>query len=386
MEAASGDDEQERAHGEQNEGVGPEMNPTGAAKNDAASDVDEVSGGNKKADVVEEFGHGFAGKDVAGEKDAGKNGEKGELHGVSLRSGLAGNENAERERNEDVRQGEEGQKDDAAVNGDLEEEAHGGDDHEEFEKADAEVGEEFAKQQAHGANGGDEELLESAAFFFANDGEGGEEGGDVQEKDGGEAGQEEVRGARIGIKENFRAHFDGERGAAGGQDAAKGFIETDGGGHVNGLSRDGRVGTVDEDENLGGHAMEKLVGIIDGNFEADAALAGNDGVVEVVVVVDIAVDPEGVGVFKAIEEFAGFAAAVGVVDHGIDLADVGVDAVAEKQHLQDGDDEREEEGGEIAADMEGFFVKDGAKAAERIKHWEPPERRCRRPDWPDDGR
>ena len=132
--------------------------------------------------------------------------------------------------------------------------------------------------------------------------------------------------------------------------------------------------------------MEELVGVVDGDFDADAAFTGNNGVVEIVIGIDVAVDVKGVGVSEAIEEFAGFAAAVGVVNDSIDLADVGVDAVAEEKHLQDRDDEREEESGEIAADVQGFLIKDGAKTTERIKHWEPPERRTCRLVGPDGGR
>ena len=132
--------------------------------------------------------------------------------------------------------------------------------------------------------------------------------------------------------------------------------------------------------------MEELVGVVDGDFDADAAFTGNNGVVEIVIGIDVAVDVKGVGVSEAIEEFAGFAAAVGIVNDSIDLADVGVDAVAEEKHLQDRDDEREEERGEIAADMQRFFIEDGAKTTKGIKHGEPPARRRVAPVLPDGDR
>lgn len=374
MEAASGNDEEKCAHKAEDEAIGPEMGPGGATENDAASNVDEVGGGNKVAEGVEEFGHGFAREDVAREKDAGENGEEGELHGVGLGSGFAGNEDAEGERNENVGKRETGQKQDAAMNGDEKEEAHGDENHRELEETDGEIRKKFAEKQAHGANGSDEKLLESAAFFLADDGEGGEEGGDVEEEDGGESGKKEVGRTRVGIEKDFGAHVDGKDGVGTGEDTAEGFVEADSGGDVNGLARDGGIGAVDEDENLCAHLMEELVRVIDGNFDADAAFAGNDGVIQVFVIVDEADEVEGVGISEAIEEFAALAAAVGIVNDSVDLADVGVDAVAEKKHLKNGNDEGEEEGSEVAADVEGFLIEDGSETAEGVNHGRSPAR------------
>ena len=78
------------------------------------------------------------------------------------------------------------------MNGHAEKEAHKNKNQAQLEKADAEVGEQFAEEQAEGTDRSDEKLLEGAAFFFADDGEGREECGDVEEHDGGEAGQEEI--------------------------------------------------------------------------------------------------------------------------------------------------------------------------------------------------
>src|SRR6516225_10464531 len=124
VEAARGNDEEQRTHQEQCHSVPPEMAPSGAPKNDAAGDVDEIGGGNEEADGVEKLGHGFARKDVSGEKDARKNGEKRELHGLRLRGGFTGNQNADRERDEDVRKRQEGQQEHVPVNRHEKQEAH----------------------------------------------------------------------------------------------------------------------------------------------------------------------------------------------------------------------------------------------------------------------
>ena len=78
------------------------MSKASAAQDDAAGDVDVIAGGNEVADDVKNSGHGFTRKDVAGEEDAGKEGEKGELNGFGLRVGLAGNENADGQRDEKI--------------------------------------------------------------------------------------------------------------------------------------------------------------------------------------------------------------------------------------------------------------------------------------------
>src|ERR1700693_3483525 len=116
------------------------MDPTRATKNDAAGDVNEVGGGNEEAEGVTEFGHGFAREDVAGEKDARENGEKCELHRLCLGGGFTGNQNAERERDEEIGKREKSEKDDATVDGNAEDEDHEGEQHGQFEEADGEIG------------------------------------------------------------------------------------------------------------------------------------------------------------------------------------------------------------------------------------------------------
>ena len=339
VEAASSNDEEKSAHGEKSQGIGPKMDPSRAAKDDAAGDVDEIGGWHEVAEGEEEFRHGFTREDVAGEKDTGKDSKERELHGLSLGGGLAGDENAERERDEDVGKRKKSEQEDAAMNGNAEEETHGSEDHAEFEETDKKVRKKLAEEQAHRADWCDEELFERATLFFANDGKGGKESGDVEEENRGKAGQEEIGRARIWIEEDFGAHVDGKADARTGQDAAKGFIKANGGGDVNGLAGNGRIGAIDENENLSAHLVEEFIGVVDRNFDADAAFTGNDGVVEVFIIVDEADEAKRVGIPEAVEEFAAFAAAIGVVDDGIDLTDVGVDAVTEQQHLEHGNDE-----------------------------------------------
>ena len=181
VEAARGDDQQKSAHEAKNEAVGPEMSPTGATKDDAARDVDEICGGNEVAEEEEKFGHGLAREDVTREEDAGKDSEESELHGVRLGSGLTGNEDAQRERNKNVRQGKACEEQHAPMNGNKKQKAHSEENHGEFKKADAEIRKQFAEKQAHRTHWGDEKLLQGATLFFPDDGEGGEERGHIEE-------------------------------------------------------------------------------------------------------------------------------------------------------------------------------------------------------------
>src|SRR5713101_7854467 len=55
LEAAGGDDEEHRAHEEKGDGIDPEMHPARAAEDDAAGDVDEISGGDEVTEDEKEF-------------------------------------------------------------------------------------------------------------------------------------------------------------------------------------------------------------------------------------------------------------------------------------------------------------------------------------------
>src|SRR2546429_4755889 len=154
----------------------------GATQDDPAGDVDVIAGGNEIADDVEDRGHGLARKDVAGEKDAGEKGEEGELDGFGLRVGFAGDENADGKRNEKIGERKERKNQYVAVDGNLKDEAHEGENQAELGKTDGEIGKELAEKKTHGADRRDEQLFERAALFFANDGESREKSGDVKQQ------------------------------------------------------------------------------------------------------------------------------------------------------------------------------------------------------------
>jgi len=72
--------------------------------------------------------------------------------------------------------------------------------------------------------------------------------------------------------------------------------------------------------------VQKAVGIVDWDFDSDSRFAGDDQIVQVMIVIDVLDDVKGVGVPETVQELAAFAAAIDVVHDGVDLADVGVNA------------------------------------------------------------
>ena len=103
------------AHAGQHERVRPQVRKPCPAEDDAARDVNEIRGGYKVADGVQDGRYSFPRENVAGEKNARQDGEKGELHGFGLGVGLAGDQDAERERNEKIGQRKNGEDDDVAA-------------------------------------------------------------------------------------------------------------------------------------------------------------------------------------------------------------------------------------------------------------------------------
>src|SRR6266568_231306 len=347
------------------------MSESGAAEDYAAGDVDVIAGGNEITDDVKDRRHSLARKDVTRKEDAGEKSEKGKLNGFGLGIGFARNEDADGKRNEKIRKRKECENQHAAVDGNLKDEAHERENQAELRKTDREIGKQLAEEQSHGADGSDEKLFEGAALFFADNGEGRQERGDVEQQNGSEAREKEIRRARAGIEEQLGAHVDG-KGSAVLENAAQRFIEANGGGYVDGLAGDGRVRAVNEDEDLSAHVMEQAVGIIYRNLDAHARPGGNDGVVQIAVIIDVTHDMKRVGVSQPIHQFAALAAAVEVQDHGIDLPDVGVNTETKHNHLQQRNDEGKEKRRGVTADMQDFLIKDSAETAEEVTHGRPP--------------
>ncbi len=103
----------------------------------------------------------------------------------------------------------------------------------------------------------------------------------------------------------------------------------------------------------------EVAGVVVGDADGCAGFAGAHGGVHGGFGLDVVGDLEDVGGGEGLDE----AAALLGVDSSKrtvgDLADVGVDCVAEEEELQDGDEQREEEGAGVAEDVGELFARDG---------------------------
>ncbi len=210
-------------------------------------------------------------------------------------------------------------------------------------------------------------MLECAALAFAHEAEGDEQDDHDLQENGDEAGNEEVCRASGGVVEDGGADFDGQlRGA---EDAVEGLFESDSGGGVDGLSGDGGVGAVDEDENGRGGAVLELTGVVVRDFDSHACFAGAHGGVHFRVRLDGEGEAEGVGGGEAFEELAALLGVRLVEDYGGNLTDVGVDCEAEEEELDEWDEESEEECAGVADDVRELFAADGPETVEEGVHF-----------------
>ncbi len=69
------------------------------------------------------------------------------------------------------------------------------------------IREDLAQHQFPGADGGDDELLDRAAFALTHHRGGGEDGGDGKEDHADDAGDHKVTADEVGVVPHLRAHF-----------------------------------------------------------------------------------------------------------------------------------------------------------------------------------
>ena len=348
-EGVGGEEDGGGAHEGEDEGVDPEVGEAGAAEDDASDDADVVGGGDDGADSSEEGGHGGDLEDVAGEEDGGEDGAHGELKGFGLGGGAGGDDEADAQDGEKERQGHEQEENQAAVDGDLEDEAHEREDEAEFAEGECAVGDHLADHEAERGDGGHLELLEGAVLALADEGEGDEQDDHNLQEDGDEAGDEEVCAAGGWVVEDGGADLDGLGGEAG--DAGEGLFEGYAGGGVYGDAGDGGVGAVDEDEDGGGAAELEVAGVVVGDADGDLGAAGTHGGIHLRGGLGVGGDLEDVRGGEGLDEAAGLLGVGLVEEYGGDLADVGVDCVAEEEELEDRDEEGEEERAGVSEDV-----------------------------------
>src|SRR5690349_7113613 len=95
-EAPGRDGQQCCAKNAKSEAICPKMNQGRAAQDDAARNVNEIRRWNEVAERIENGGYRLTGKDIAREKNTGKNRKKRQLHGFCLGRGFARNQDSQR--------------------------------------------------------------------------------------------------------------------------------------------------------------------------------------------------------------------------------------------------------------------------------------------------
>ena len=101
------------------------------------------------------------------------------------------------------------------------------------------------------------------------------------------------------------------------------------------------------------------------NLDADAGPAGHDRLVQLVVGETFRRRCVKSSEFSKRCSSARLSCVPGLVqDHGADVADVGVDGVAEHEHFHDRHEEREEQRRRVAEDVQHFLARDGDDALE----------------------
>jgi hypothetical protein len=95
----------------------------------------------------------------------------------------------------------------------------------------------------------------------------------------------------------------------------------------------------------------EVAGVVVGDADGDLRAAGTHGGVHLGRGLGVGGDLEDVRGGEGLDEAAGLLGVRLVEEDGGDLADVGVDCVAEEEELEDRDEEGEEEGGGVAEDV-----------------------------------
>ena len=154
----------------------------------------------------------------------------------------------------------------------------------------------------------------------------------------------------------------------------EGLLECDAGGSIDGDAGNGGVGAVDEDEDAGGGAALEAASVVVGDADGDAGFAGAHGGVHVGFGLDVGADAEDVRGGEGLDEAAALLGVGLVEDDGGDLANVGVNRVAEEEELDERDEQSEEEGGGVAQDVGELLAGDRAEAEDGAAHVRRPAR------------
>src|SRR5262245_32791773 len=279
-ERANASRDEKRRDEEERDDVRPQLREAGAPDDDPARDRDEVRRREDLGDDTKRRGERRDREDVAREHDRGEKEDLRELDRLDLRPRPRGDEEAHREEGEEVHEREAAEEEDVAVDRNAKERRHEEENEEELHEAEREVREELPDHDADGGDGGHHQLLERAALPLAHDREGGEERSGEREEDGEEPGDQEVRAPRVRVEDEERVDADGELAKPGPfPQLEEGAVQRKAVRRGEGRRGDARIGPVDENEEVGGPAVEPCARVVGRDLDSHGGARRDDRLV-----------------------------------------------------------------------------------------------------------
>src|SRR5262249_25160913 len=123
---------------------------------------------------------------------------------------------------------------------------------------------------------------------------------------------------------------------------------------------------------------QKIAVIVHRDLQANAGASRNQLFIQLGIAVYVSINAEGIRVTEPVDQGAAFGTSGGlchhratarVVDHGLDLPDVGVDGAAQHGHQPDRQHQCEDHCHPVTPHVSHFLVEGGSHPFERILHY-----------------
>jgi len=310
------------------------------------------------------FGHRFEREHEARQQDVRKHEEEGHLHGLLLSLRERREEQAERQVRCDEHEGEPVEHADGADQRHIEHELAGSEDQRHLHVADGDVGDDLADDELDVLDRRDDELFESAALALASDGHGGQHHHGHRQNDADEPRHDVDRGAEVRVVPSvgLQLHRCQRSPAAALRELRHHQIARAGGDERRGGVRragDGlRIRAVDDQLHLGVASPHEVAREARGHDQSDPGTPGAQGVLDLLEVAGVSHDVVEARGPHRLDQIARGGALVLVVDHGRDVANVGIDGVAEEQQLHHRQHEHHGHRETVAPQLEQLFPRD----------------------------
>ena len=317
------------------------------------------------AEGVEDPGHGFAREDETGEKHARQDEHHRHLERLHLVLGFGPDEQTDAKKRKAINERREQQREHVSGDGHGKKKTHDGKQEDRHEHADAEIRDEFSEHESPAAQWTNEQLLEGAAFAFADHRHGGSESRPDLQDDADHTRHEKIRTAHGWVVEHLRPDLDRHRAAAAvAHHQFDGLGQGDAERGVQRLQRGGGVRAVDQHLHLRGMAGAQIAREMRRNLQSHISAPFPNLARHLIDVLDFADDPERLGVNEAIEKLPALDGAIFVQDRHRHVLDVVIERVTERDHLDERRKKHEEKRHRIAQDGDEFLEQDRVETAE----------------------